>query len=111
MPKLTWSSASAGAGAGESTGQPSATTRPSRVTSRRMGESLGWWACADRARIMPAAAGEERGAMGEPRVKAGLWVSMALRMADRSGLPAMVLQKGDADAGGVLAVLRGRAGM
>jgi hypothetical protein len=49
--------------------------------------------------------------MSELRVKAGLWVSMALRMADRAGLPAMVLHKGDADAGGVLAVLRGRAGM
>jgi hypothetical protein len=60
---------------------------------------------------MPAAAGRERGTMSEPRVKAGLWVSMALRLADRSGLPAMVLQKGDPDAGGVLAVLRGRAGM
>jgi len=49
--------------------------------------------------------------MSEPRVKAGLWVSMALRVADRAGLPAMVLQKGDPDAGGVLAVLRGRKGM
>jgi hypothetical protein len=49
--------------------------------------------------------------MSEPRVKAGLWVSMALRVADRAGLPAAVLQKGDPDAGGVLAVLRGRQGL
>ncbi len=49
--------------------------------------------------------------MSEPRVKAGLWVSMALRMGDRDGRPGMVLRKGDADAGGVLVVLRGREGM
>jgi hypothetical protein len=48
--------------------------------------------------------------MSEPRVKAGIWVSMALRMADRTGLPGMVLRKGDADSGGVLVVLRGREG-
>ena len=44
--------------------------------------------------------------MTEPRVKVGLWVSAALRMADRAGRPGAVLRKGDADAGGVLAVLR-----
>ena len=49
--------------------------------------------------------------MAEPRLKAGLWVKMALRMADRDGLPGVVLRKGDADSGGVLAVLRGREGM
>ncbi len=49
--------------------------------------------------------------MTEPRLKAGLWVKMALRMADRSGLPGMVLRKGDADSGGVLVVLRGRDGL
>jgi hypothetical protein len=49
--------------------------------------------------------------MSEPRVKAGLWVSMALRMGDRDGRPGMVLRKGDPDAGGVLVVLHGRAGM
>jgi hypothetical protein len=49
--------------------------------------------------------------MDEPRLKAGLWVSMALRMADRSGCPGMVLRKGDPDAGGILAVLHGRAGL
>ncbi len=46
----------------------------------------------------------------EPRVKAGLWASMAIRMADIAGRPAMVLRKGDEDAGGILAVLRGREG-
>jgi len=44
-------------------------------------------------------------------LKAGLWVKMALRMADRSGRPAAVLRKGDADSGGVLVVLRGREGL
>ncbi len=49
--------------------------------------------------------------MSEPRVKSGLWVSMALRMGDRDGRPGMVLRKGDPDAGGVLVVLHGREGM
>jgi hypothetical protein len=49
--------------------------------------------------------------MSEPRVKAGLWVSMALRMGDRDGRPGMVLRKGDPDAGGVLVVLLGREGV
>ena len=49
--------------------------------------------------------------MSEPRVKAGFWVSMALRMGDAGGRPGMVLRKGDADAGGVLVVLRGREGL
>ncbi len=48
--------------------------------------------------------------MAEPRLKAGLWVKMALRMADRAGRPAVVLRKGDVDSGGVLVVLRGRDG-
>ena len=47
--------------------------------------------------------------MGEPRVKAGIWVSMALRMGDQAGRSGAVLTKGDADAGGVLVVLRDRA--
>lgn len=42
------------------------------------------------------------------RVKAGLWVSMALRLGDRDGRPGMVLRKGDPDAGGILVVLRHR---
>jgi len=49
--------------------------------------------------------------MPEPRVKAGLWVSIALRLGDRDGRPGMVLRKGDPDAGGVLVALRGREGM
>ena len=49
--------------------------------------------------------------MAEPRVKAGLWVKMALRMGDLDGRPGAVLRKGDVDAGGVLVVLRGRDGL
>ena len=49
--------------------------------------------------------------MAEPRLKAGLWVKMALRMADRDGRSGVVLRKGDADSGGVLVVLRGREGL
>lgn len=46
-----------------------------------------------------------------PRLKAGLWVKMALRMADLKGHSGMVLRRGDPDAGSVLAVLRGRHGL
>jgi hypothetical protein len=49
--------------------------------------------------------------MVEPRLKAGLWVKMALRLADRDGRPGVVLRKGDPDSGGVLVVLRGREGL
>ena len=49
--------------------------------------------------------------MAEPRLKSGLWVKMALRMADRDGRPGVVLRKGDPDAGGLLVVLRGRDGL
>jgi hypothetical protein len=49
--------------------------------------------------------------MPEPRLKAGLWVKMALRLADRDGRPGVVLRKGDADAGGVLVVLHSRDGL
>ncbi|HET6184347.1 MAG TPA: DUF1491 family protein [Acetobacteraceae bacterium] len=49
--------------------------------------------------------------MTEPRVKAGLWVGMALRLGDADGRPGMVLRKGDADSGGILVVLRGRDGI
>jgi hypothetical protein len=49
--------------------------------------------------------------MAEPRLKAGLWVKMALRLADRDGRPGVVLRKGDPDSGGVLVVLRGREGL
>lgn len=47
----------------------------------------------------------------EARVKTSLWVSAALRIADRAGRPGAVLRRGDPDAGGVLALLRGRAGV
>ena len=46
-----------------------------------------------------------------PRVKAGIWVSMALRMGNSSGRFGAVIRKGDPDAGGVLVVLRGREGL
>jgi hypothetical protein len=49
--------------------------------------------------------------VSEPRLKAELWVKMALRMADREGRPGAVLRRGDADSGSVLAVLRGREGL
>jgi hypothetical protein len=49
--------------------------------------------------------------VAEPRLKAGLWVNMALRIADRNGRPGVVLRKGDADSGSVLAVMRGRDGL
>jgi len=49
--------------------------------------------------------------MAEARVKAGIWVQMALRLGNASGRYGAVLRRGDADAGGVLVVLRGRAGM
>jgi hypothetical protein len=48
--------------------------------------------------------------MSEPRIKAGIWVSAALRLGGVEGKPGMVIRKGDPDAGGVLVVLRGRTG-
>ena len=47
----------------------------------------------------------------EARVKAGIWVSMALRLADLAGRSGVVLRRGDADSGGILCVLRGREGL
>lgn len=47
----------------------------------------------------------------EAKVKAGIWVSMAIRLSDMAGRPAAVLRKGDADSGGILCVLRGRDGV
>jgi hypothetical protein len=44
--------------------------------------------------------------MIEPRIKAGIWVSMALRMGNANGFFGAVIRKGDPDAGGVLVVLR-----
>jgi len=64
------------------------------------------------ARRMARERGERRREGGmEAKVKAGLWVSMALRMGDASGQPGVVLRKGDPDSGGVLCVLRGREGL
>jgi hypothetical protein len=48
--------------------------------------------------------------MTEARVKTGIAVSAMLRMADLAGRPGMVLRRGDADAGGILLVLRGQGG-
>jgi hypothetical protein len=47
----------------------------------------------------------------EPRLKAGIWVKMALRMGDMGGRPGVVLRRGDPDAGSVLVVLRAREGL
>lgn len=49
--------------------------------------------------------------MTEPRIKAKIWVQMALRMGDIDGRPGAVLRRGDPDAGGILVVLRGRNGL
>jgi hypothetical protein len=49
--------------------------------------------------------------MAEARIKAGLWVQAALRLGNAGGKPGMVLRKGDADAGGILVLLRGRDGL
>jgi hypothetical protein len=42
----------------------------------------------------------------ESRIKAGIWVSMALRMGNADGRYGAVIRKGDPDAGGILVVLR-----
>jgi hypothetical protein len=49
--------------------------------------------------------------MAEARIKAGLWVSAALRLAFNDGRGGAVLRRGDADAGGILLVLRGDRGL
>jgi len=46
-----------------------------------------------------------------PRLKAGLWVKSALRMADLAARPGVVVRRGDPDAGSVVVVLRGRDGL
>ena len=48
--------------------------------------------------------------MSEPRVKAKLWVQMALRLGSSAGRGGVVVRSGDPDAGGVLVLLRGREG-
>lgn len=47
----------------------------------------------------------------DPRLKTGLWVAATLRQADLAGRPGAVLRRGDADAGQIVAVLRGREGL
>ena len=44
--------------------------------------------------------------MIEPRIKAGIWVGVALRKGNADGRYGAVIRKGDPDAGGVLVVLR-----
>lgn len=48
--------------------------------------------------------------MSEPRVKAKLWVQMALRLGAGAGRAGVVVRSGDPDAGGILVLLRGRDG-
>ena len=49
--------------------------------------------------------------MAEARVKTGLWVQATLRLGHAGGRYGVVLRRGDADAGGILVVLRGREGL
>ena len=49
--------------------------------------------------------------MMEARLKSGLWVSALVRQCDRLACTAVVLRKGDPDSGGIVVVLRGRAGL
>ena len=49
--------------------------------------------------------------MSDTRIKAGIWVQMALRLGDLGGRPGAVLRKGDADSGGIVVVLRAREGL
>ena len=47
----------------------------------------------------------------DAKIKAGIWVSMAIRLSDMAGRAAAVLRKGDPDSGGIVCVLRGRGGV
>jgi hypothetical protein len=49
--------------------------------------------------------------MGDARIKAGIWVQAVLRLGQADGRYGVVIRKGDADAGGVLVVLRAAAGL
>ncbi len=49
--------------------------------------------------------------MSEPRVKARLWVQMALRLGQSAARSGVVIRSGDPDAGGILVILRGRDGL
>lgn len=46
----------------------------------------------------------------EARVKSSLWVSAALRLGAADGRHGVVVRKGDPDSGGILVLLRSRAG-
>ena len=48
--------------------------------------------------------------MPEPRVKAKLWVQMAIRLGQSAARMGVVVRSGDPDAGGILVMLRGRQG-
>jgi len=49
--------------------------------------------------------------MSGERIKAGFWVQAALRLGQADGRYGVVIRKGDADAGGILLLLRGHAGL
>ena len=49
--------------------------------------------------------------MSEARVKAKLWVQMALRLGAGAARGGVVIRSGDPDAGGILVILRGRDGL
>jgi hypothetical protein len=49
--------------------------------------------------------------MSDPRIKVGLWVQAVLRLGQSDSRYGVVIRKGDFDAGGVLVVLRGHAGL
>ena len=38
----------------------------------------------------------------DPRLKTGIWVSAQLRICDKQNIPAVIIKRGDGDAGGVL---------
>jgi len=49
--------------------------------------------------------------MSQPRIKSGLWVRIALRLAENDGQYGAILRKGDPDSGGILVVLRAPHGL
>ncbi len=40
--------------------------------------------------------------LSQPRLKTGIWVSAQLRLCDQQTIPAVIIKRGDIDAGGVL---------
>jgi hypothetical protein len=67
--------------------------------------------CDSGANVLQVPATTDGVIMAEARIKARLWVDMALRQGNASGRFGAVLHRGDADSGGVLVVLRGREGL